>query len=297
MKKTKFLLVVDTEGGLYYKIPSPHFSGWDILKWKINILLGKLYKYANPATDGVKNVVKILKKYKFPASFCICGHLYLKECAGWNKETHAKKPENPWYKRLIGDWYYWDDGKNKNFCFGSFIEKEMKENYFSFGLHGFAHEPMTLEKKEIIESIVKKSVEAAKKVGVPLKSFVGPFDMVEEDSDSNKIFDVLKKNKIKNVIYSGTDKGFEIHRRFRFSNVEKRNGLNLIWLTNYFEGSFSKKQMGKVFRDILEHKNKEGIYCLATHDFTHKNTKNIERVVRFIKNLEKKGEIEIVNLK
>ena len=124
----KFLLVVDTEGGFYYKIPSPHFSKSDLLKWRMNVFRGKLYRYANPATIGIKNIVKISKKYKFPTSFCICGHLYMKNCSGWIEENHAKKPENSWYKSIIGnDWYYWDKRGNEK-TFPDFYLGSLKRN-------------------------------------------------------------------------------------------------------------------------------------------------------------------------
>ena len=45
MPKLKFCLVVDTEADFYYEIPSPEMSGIWLLKWKINNILGKLYKY------------------------------------------------------------------------------------------------------------------------------------------------------------------------------------------------------------------------------------------------------------
>jgi peptidoglycan/xylan/chitin deacetylase (PgdA/CDA1 family) len=172
----------------------------------------------------------------------------------------------------------------------------MKQSYFNFGLHGFAHEAMTLENKEVIKSIIEQGVKAAEKLGIKIKSFAAPFDMVEEEEDPEKIFEVLKKNGIKNVTYSGTEHQFEIKRKFSVEQIKKRSGLNLIWLSNYFEGSFSNKKMNEVFRDILKNKNKDAVYCLATHDFTHKNIKNIERLVKFIKNLEAKGEIEILDL-
>ena len=226
MGKLKFLLVVDSEGGFYYKIPSPHFSKLDVLKWKLNVLRGKFYKYANPPTNGIKNIVKVLKKYEFPASFCICGHLYLENCQGWDPETHPIKPKNPWYKKIIGEnWYYWDTGGASKCCpdfyLGNFIKNEMKENYFSFGLHGFAHEAMTLENQEVVASIINKGVKAAKELGIKIETFAGPFDMTEEESDPEKIFKTLKSKRIKNVIYSGKDNKFQIKssiKRYAITN-------------------------------------------------------------------------------
>lgn len=301
MAKLKVALLVFAEGDFYSRIPSPHFNRLDILKWKINRLAGRLFRYANPSINGIKNIVESLKENKIPAIFCIAGHLYLKKCDGWEEETHALKPRNKWYKRIIGDWYYWDRGgdykSNQGFYFGDFIEREMKDEIlFALGLHGFAHEALTLEDREVLDSIIRKGIEAAKKLGIRIKIFGAPFEMIEEEKDKDKIFDILKKYRIKNVAYTGMDNGFVRKRKYLLNKIVKRNGLNFIWITNDFEGVSSKKRINEIKRDILLNKNKEGVYCISTHDFTHKSRRNIGDLARFLEKLKMKGEIELLNL-
>jgi len=301
MPKLKFVLFVDVEGDFYYYVPSPHFSKKEVFKWKINRIIGKLFRYANPTIKGIKNIVNTLNENNFPACFCIAGHLYLTECNGW-QHFSEKKPENKWYYNKIGnDWYYWDLGRNSKtnhgFYFGDFIKKKMKGNkLFSFGLHGFAHEALTLEKKEVVESIVKSGAEASKKIGIKSENFAAPFDMVSDEKKPNVLFDILKKYKIKNVIYSGLDNGFERKRFFDVRKILKNEKLNMIWLSDYFEGSFSNKKMKRVLEKINKNIKEDAVYCLATHDFTHKTNKNILKLVKYLKKMEKEKNIEILNL-
>lgn len=289
MSNLKIKFFVDVESELYYKIPSPHFSKTDMIKWKLNKLRGRLYRYPSPTNNGIKNIVKVLKKYKIPGTLCIAGHCYLKKCSGW-PHFNEKKPENTWYYDKIGkDWYYWDKGgdekTNPGLYLGNFIEKEMWpiEN-FSFGLHGFAHEALTLEKKEVIDSIIKAGIKAAKEIGVKIKSFGAPFEMIEDIKEPNKIFNILTKYKIKETQYSGKDDGLKILRKFDIKKTFKKENLQFFWISNYIEGTFSNKKMKNIIEEIEKNKNEDKTYVLTTHDFTWKNAKKLDLLIKKLKN-------------
>jgi peptidoglycan/xylan/chitin deacetylase (PgdA/CDA1 family) len=288
--KKKIALIIDTEGDFYYKIPGPHFSKADMIKWMLNKKAGKLFRYPKPSREGILNIAKTLRKHKFSATFCICGHLYLKECNGFPHFSELK-PENPWFHKKIGkDWYYWDTGGNyktkPGLYFGDLIESVLfPEELFNFGLHGFSHECLTLEKKRTVDSIIDAGMKAAKQAGVKIDSFAAPFNMIEDIKDKDKIFSVLRKHKIKYAQYNGQDNGLEILRgpksRIKIRDIENRKGLRLVKGSFYFEGNSSQIKIRDMFERIRE--SDEEYVTLVTHDFTWKNTKILDLIIKKIK--------------
>ena len=121
MAKVKFCLVIDTETDFWRYIPSPHFGGNELIKWRINKLLpGKFSR----GREGVSRIVKLLKSQRFPATFTIVGHLYLKECRGF--PHFSEEPEGEWLNMMMKKrWDYWDpklDFTTKpSFYMGDFI--------------------------------------------------------------------------------------------------------------------------------------------------------------------------------
>jgi peptidoglycan/xylan/chitin deacetylase (PgdA/CDA1 family) len=280
-------LLVDTEADFYYNISSPHFSTVDLLKWKLNKIIGKLYRYPWPSRKGFINLIECFKKYEQKATFCIVGHLYLKECNGFPHYDEIK-PRNEWYKSKIGDdWYYWDHGGNyktkPGTYLGDIIESEKNNPLFEFGLHAFTHEALTIESKEVIDSIIKSGIKAAQKFGIKIDSFACPFEMTSDDGDPDRIFDILKKYKIKKIFHAGQDKGLQIRRYFSIQKPVSDEGLEKIWISNYFEGTSKQSHISKILKEIWENRDKDAVYCLGTHDFTHKNANNATRIIRFLK--------------
>lgn len=219
--------------------------------------------------------------------FCVSGHLYLKDCQGF-RHFDELKPENTWYYNKIGsDWYYWDKKgnfkTNPNLYLGDIIEKEKSNSLFEFGLHAFTHEALTLESEKIIDSIVSSGIKAAKKIGVSIKTFACPFEMSEDETEPGKVFRVLNKYGIRNLFYSGKDRGLVKKRFLAIKKPHKENNLNILWISKYFEGNFTKSKMDQIIKEIYDNRNKDAVYCLGTHDFTHKNSKNLERLIKFMK--------------
>lgn len=285
--RLKVVLFVDTEADFYYNVPSPHFTTKDVIKWKLNKIAGKLFRYPWPSRIGFKTLIDTFKQHNQKAVFCISGHLYLKECDG-PYHFGVRRPENSWFHRIIGkDWYYWDQGGDyrtkPGVYLGDLIEKENKNPLFQFGLHGFAHEALTLESREVIDSIVKTAKHAASLVGITPTWFACPFELTEDEADADKVYSSVRKHGIKKIFYSGTDEGLHIKRYFSVSSVVKEHGMEKYWISNYFEGTSSQSHMQKIMADIENHRDTDATYCLGTHDFTHKNAKNVSAIVRFLK--------------
>ena len=298
MAKLKVEFMIDTEADFYYAIPSPHFTRKDLLKWKLNKLIGRAFRYPWPSRRGILNIIASLKKYTFPATFCIVGHLFLKRCNGFRHFSELR-PRNQWYSSKIGrDWYYWDRGGNykthPGLFFGDIIEKEKENSLFRFGLHAFSHEALTLESSEIIDSIISSGMQAAKSIGIKPNSFAAPFELTQDISDPNKIFSVLRKYKIKKVFFAGADKGLTKLRKMQIASPTVEDKLEKVRISNYFEGTSSRKYLKNILSEIRKNKGQGKTYCLVTHDFTHKNTKNLDFIMSNLKNMERAGEIEIV---
>ena len=286
--KVKFF--VDVEADFFYYIPSPHFTKFGMLKWQINKLYGRLYRYPKPTRVGLINLVKVFKSYKLPVSFCIAGHLYFKKCAGWENSTHPLKPRNNWYINKIGkDWYYWDRGGDfhtkPGLYLGDFIEKEMKDvDYFKFGLHGFSHEALTLEDKEVVEDIIKKGVSAAKELGIKIESFGAPFEMLCDLRDPNFILEILKKYKIKESQFAGFDEFLTNLRKLECKKPFKKVGIKLYHISNYLEGTDPFRKFKATLNTIKKLKNKDLTYVIVLHDFTWKRE---DKLSVFLKGLFK----------
>jgi hypothetical protein len=286
--KLKVLLFVDSEGEYYYSIPSPHFNRWDMLKWKINKIRGVFYRYPIPARNGIINIINTCKSLNQKIALCITGHLYLKSCNGY-PHFKEQKPQNEWYHNKIGnDWYYWDKkgGNYKTrpgYFFGDILEKEKSNPLFTFGLHSFTHESLTLESKETISSIIESGILAAKKLGININCFACPFEMTSDEKDPQRIFDILRKNKIKNVFHAGKDNGLKIKRSFSTDLPKKEAGLTKLWISNYFEGTSNDSHIQSIIKQIERNRDKDAVFCLGTHDFTHKNSKNLTKIIRYLK--------------
>lgn len=299
MAKAKFCLIVDTEADFWRYIPSPHFSRREVIKWYLNKIF-RSYRFAR-GRQGLVNLVRVLKKYKFPTTFTIVGHLYLKSCKGY-PHFKEKVPEARWLKRLIGKrWDYWDPKSNctsnSGLYAGDFIEKEMKVPFFDLGLHAFAHESLTLEKKETVKESIESAVKASKSIGIKPISFGAPFNMIEDSRDPKRIYSILKKSGIRIIRYAGTEEGLRQNHFVAIKKPFKIGGLTAIHVSHYFEGNSSLNHIKKIIKEIKEASNKDVIYCLNTHDFTHKDTRNLQIIINKVLELEQEGKLKIVSMK
>tara|TARA_Y100000034_G_C6806357_1_gene362102 strand:- start:249 stop:782 length:534 start_codon:yes stop_codon:yes gene_type:complete len=162
-------------------------------------------------------------------------------------------------------------------------------DFIEYGYHTFNHLPLTLISDERIE----KEVENIYKV----KSITPPLWMVEDIKNPSRVFNILKKQGYQNIVYKGKDDGTKCFHKLSIKNPEKRFGIKCVFLSNYFEGNSFKGHILKLKKQILKNLNQDVVYLLTTHDFTHKNLKNLKTIIYFIRKLEKENKLKNVNLK
>lgn len=299
--KLKFCLVVDAESDFYYAIPSPDMSYFDLIKWKINNILGKLYKYPR-GREGIVNLVKLLKDYKFPTNFAFVGHLYLKKCHGW-PHFSEKKPKAKWFRIMTGQsWYDFDPCSNyikhPGFYLGDFIESEMKKPYFKFGLHSFSHEAYLTESKDMVESSINAGISAANSLKIRPIVYDGPWNMVEDFNRPKELLQILEKKGFKWIFQAGKNDGLlSTGHKLGLDKLRKYKKLKIIRITRALDGTSHKKKFEQVIKEIKENIEKDRVYCLSIHDFTwkKKGIKKLEKIIRFVKKLESQGFIETLN--
>jgi hypothetical protein len=172
---------------------------------------------------------------------------------------------------------------------GKIFSPKKSPKFISWGYHTLNHLPLTLLEEDLIRKEVKNVYR--------LRNFCAPLWMIEDVNSPEKVFDVLREEEYKNIIYKGEDDGPKNHsHKLNISRVIKRNGLNLLWVSNNFEGNSSEEHLKKVMDEIEKHHNEDKIYLLTTHDFTHKDNKNLVRVLDFLKKLEEKNKIRIESM-
>jgi len=172
---------------------------------------------------------------------------------------------------------------------GKLFNPVEKLSFIEWGYHSYNHLPLTLLSDEKIRREVNNIFQ--------VNSMTPPLWMVEDVKNPKRVFEILKENGYKNIVYKGKDDGIKCMHYFDVKSPEIRSGIKCVHLSNCFEGNFSNHKIKLIKRDILKNLDKEGVYVLSTHDFTHKNTKNLKSIIFFVKELEKEGKLKIINLK
>lgn len=170
-----------------------------------------------------------------------------------------------------------------------FKPKKDAPRFIEWGYHTYAHSPLTLVSDERVKEEVKNSYK--------VKSFSPPLWMVHDIKNPDRVFKEIQKQGYQKVIYRGIDNGLLHDHHFAVTKPVKKGKLDLIHVSNCFEGNSSHAHMMAVFEDIVKNLDKNAVYCLSTHDFTHKNNTNLLKVINLVKTLEKEGKIKVVNVK
>ena len=172
---------------------------------------------------------------------------------------------------------------------GSLFSPRKKIEFIDYGYHTLNHLPLTLINDEKLEREVKNINGAI--------SFSPPLWMVEDVKNPDRVFNALKKEKYKVVVYRGIDDGIKYCHYDSIKSPIERNGIFCLHKSNDFAGNSSKKKMASIFRDIEKNKDKKAVYCITTHDFVHKNLNNFMWLIRVLKKMQEKKMIKIVNMK
>jgi len=172
---------------------------------------------------------------------------------------------------------------------GKLFSPKSEKGFIDWGYHSLNHLPLTLINDEQLEKEVKNVQKAV--------SFTAPMWMIEDKKDPERVFKVLKKEGYKIVTYRGVNDG-TVHEHFNaVKPVFERHGIKCVHVSGWFEGNFSFGKISDVLRDIEQNFDKEGVYLLTTHDFTHRNLRNFKKIIGVLKRWEKEKLIRLVNLK
>tara|TARA_Y100000310_G_scaffold338921_1_gene429957 strand:- start:2296 stop:3018 length:723 start_codon:yes stop_codon:yes gene_type:complete len=216
----------------------------------------------------------------------------------WNNLDRLKGKINNLIKNLRynenGFNLIYNEIKNQKFpctlmLVGKLFRPLEKFEFIEYGYHSFNHIPLTLISNKRIEEEIKNIYN--------VKSITPPLWMIEDVRNPERVFKILKKHGYKNIVYKGQDKGTGHSHKLSIRKPEKRFGIRCVYLSNCFEGNSSKKHIQEIKKQILNNLDKEVVYLLSTHDFTHKNLKNLKNLIYFIKKLENQRKIKPINLK
>lgn len=163
MKKGVFCLSLDTEL-LWGRHDLPHEQFIPRVTQERNI---------------IKKVLSLTKKYKFPVTWAIVGHLFLDKCSVIlnTKHPEIKRPRYSWVK---DDWFTSDPCTNirqNPQWYGLDIVKSIKAiGFHEIASHSFSHMIFDVPgcSKTSAESEIKACVYLAKQYGIKLTSFVFP---------------------------------------------------------------------------------------------------------------------------
>lgn len=128
----------------------------------------------------LERLVELLNEYEIPATWCVLGHLFLEGCDGRHPEI--VRPSHEWVK---GDWFGEDPGGTEETApafFGRSLIQMIRAcpTPQEIGGHSFSHvifgDPGC--SAAAAESDVKASVDAARAMGLELRSFAFPRNRV-----------------------------------------------------------------------------------------------------------------------
>jgi hypothetical protein len=132
----------------------------------------------------VPRLLHLLEKHRISATWCVVGHLFLERCSPDGRPRHPDlvRPNHAWYS---GDWFAGDPGGDEAtqpLFFGRDLIRRIRECQVpqEIGSHSFSHvifgDPGC--SRECAESELRASVEAARGLGIELRSFAFPRNSV-----------------------------------------------------------------------------------------------------------------------
>jgi len=117
-------------------------------------------------------ILDLFDKYQIPATWAIVGHLFLNKCDGKHEDHPAG---DDWFQNDLGGTI----NENPNW-FGTDLIKQIlnKKIDHEIACHSFSHVEFDSVEREIAESELQHSIEAAKKMNITFESFIYPRNKV-----------------------------------------------------------------------------------------------------------------------
>lgn len=171
---------------------------------------------------------------------------------------------------------------------GNLFKPQENTPFIEWGYHTLNHTALNLAPDNIVDRETKNIYN--------VRSITAPMWRVEDVNNPERIFKILKKNGFRNTVYHGKTDGIKTLYEKAVRNPENRFGIKCVYVSNYFEGNYKIDRINGIKKDILNNLGKNAVYLLTTHDFTHRNNRNLVEIINFVKNLEKQNKIKVVNL-
>jgi peptidoglycan/xylan/chitin deacetylase (PgdA/CDA1 family) len=168
-----------------------------------------------------------------------------------------------------------------------FKPKRKSPKFIDWGYHTLNHKPLTLIRDSELEQEIKNIFGAI--------SFSAPMWMVEDAKNPSRVFKALKKQGYKITIYRGRSNGIKNEHENRISKPITKYGIKCLYTSEWFHGE-TRKKMKTIIKEVMSNSEKDAVYCLTTHDFSNKNLKNFEFLIKKLKEMQDMGMIKIMNL-
>lgn len=303
MKKGVFCFSLDVEL-LWGKHNLPNFSKFVLPMGKERVI--------------IKKILALSRKYNFPITWAVVGHLFLDKCQKKRNIFHpeVKKPNFSWPRR---DWMAKDPGTNLKedpLWYGKDIIEIIKEaKNQEIASHSFSHVPFSAKEctEEVANSELKACAELASKEKIKLSSFVFPYNLTGH-------LDLLKKHGF--IAFRGVQPNILFPRGILlafsmiydlflpFPSVSKPQlveGLVNIPASMYFFSSRGAKRIipkgvrfGKAKRGIDKAIGKNKVFHLWTHpvDLADEvSFEELEKIMEYAFEKRKAGLLEIKTMK
>jgi peptidoglycan/xylan/chitin deacetylase (PgdA/CDA1 family) len=121
--------------------------------------------------SAVERLAELFVKHEIPATWAICGHLFLEECDGEHGFHEAD-----W----LGEWFKYDPATNSKQDSSWYMPETIKQlakiPFFEIGYHSFAHFRYQTCSDETVRRDMSLAQQIRKTWGIKLESFVFPYN-------------------------------------------------------------------------------------------------------------------------
>jgi hypothetical protein len=188
---------------------------WGFILHNESKILNLLQRDVQKTKGTIDRLLKIFGTYNIPATWAVVGHLLL-DSEDILRENYRNMPQ---FKEGWIDWDTYSKISNQTLYRGPELVQKVLSNSASheIGLHSFFHLPFSKCSHEVAEAEITQGINAAQKMGISLKSFVFPENLIGH-------LDVLAKY------------GFQIYRSKDMTRYD--NTKNFV--NRKFAGAFDK---------------------------------------------------------
>lgn len=249
---------------------------------------------------NVSKIIKLLEKYKIPATWATVGHLFLESCEKQAEKSHPDMPRPQHYNNKNwdfkeGDWYQYDPGtdykRDPAWYAPDLIDLILRSGIsHEIGCHTFSHIDFTDKNcsKELAEKELQMCKLLAEKKNIKLKSIVFPGGTAGN-------YPVLKKEGF--ICYRKPNSSYDID-----VPVIDENGL--VAISSSLGLDRSKYDWGKDNYILMVKKHIESAvkYKMVSHFWFHPSMNKwylnnvFPEILKFISEQRKEKKIEVLTM-